>query len=79
MIFLYSTNTILNFAEKAKEAWFVLTPDKHIEKGFATHSEYLNYLRMLEIKHEPKLYDMDEISRYFGKHDTYLIGTYIND
>jgi hypothetical protein len=68
-IFLYSTKTILNFAD-AKEAWFVLIPDKQIEKGFATHNEYLNYLHELHITNEPKLYEMDQVSRYFANRDT---------
>jgi len=68
-IFAYSTQTILNSAS-AKEAWFVLMPGKHLEKGFATHREYVNYLRSIGIDKEPKLYDMDQISQYFGDHDT---------
>jgi hypothetical protein len=69
MIFLHSTNTILNYAE-AKEAWFVLIPAKDIEKGFATHMSYQDYLHSVGISHEPKLYSMNQVSRYFGNHDT---------
>ncbi len=68
MIFLHSVNTVLNFAE-ATEAWFVLIPSKHIEKGFATHFSYQDYLHSLGISQEPKLYPMDRVSRHFGEHD----------
>jgi hypothetical protein len=69
IILLYNTKTILNGVD-AKEAWFVLAPKKHIEKSFGTYSEYLRYLPQLGIKNEPKLYDIDNVSRYFGDHDT---------
>jgi hypothetical protein len=68
-IFLYSTNTILNGAN-AREAWFVLIPDKHIEKSFATHREYLDYLHALNMNREPKLYEIDQVAEYWGKRDT---------
>jgi hypothetical protein len=69
VIYLYSTKTILNYAN-AREAWFVLIPDKHIEMGFATHREYLNYLHHMGIGYEPKLYNIDQVSQYFGDHDS---------
>jgi hypothetical protein len=69
VIFLYATNTLLD-GQKAKEAWFILIPGKHLEKGFATHREYVNYLRSIGVDNEPKLYDMDQVSQYFGSHDT---------
>jgi hypothetical protein len=68
VIFLHSTNTILNYTD-AKEAWFILIPKKHIEKGFAGFFEYQDYLHSLGFEHEPKLYPMDKVSQYFGDHD----------
>ena len=69
IILLYSTKTILNGAN-VKEAWFVLDPAKHIEKGFATHNEYFHYLQGLGVKNEPELYVIDKVSQYFGDNDT---------
>ena len=69
VIMLYSTKTILN-GVNTKEAWFVLDPEKHVEKGFSTHNEYLRYLQLLGVKNEPKLYDIEDVSRYFGDRDT---------
>jgi hypothetical protein len=69
VILLYSTKTILNGVH-TKEAWFVLVPEKHIEKGFGTYTEYLRYLPNLGIKNEPKLYNIDDVSRQFEAQDT---------
>jgi hypothetical protein len=68
-IFLHSINTILNYAE-AKEAWFVLIPNKHIQKGFASRLGYQDYLYSIGIEHEPKLYPINKVAMYFGEHDT---------
>jgi hypothetical protein len=69
VIFLYCTKTLLS-GQDAKEAWFVLMPDKHIEKGFATHLAYQDYLNSIGMEHEPKLYPIDQVAMYFGEHDT---------
>lgn len=77
VILLHSTKTILNFAD-AKEAWFILVPAKHIQKGFAMHAKYLSYLHSLGMKNEPELYDINKVSKYFGDHDE-IDWKHIND
>ena len=69
IVFIHSVNTILN-GLTFKEAWFVLIPGKHIENGFGTYKAYQTYLHDLHIDHEPKLFEMDKVARYFGDHDT---------
>jgi hypothetical protein len=44
-----------------QEAWFVIIPEKHIEKGFEKKEDFNKYLASLQIN-EPKLYNVDKIS-----------------
>jgi hypothetical protein len=48
------------------------------ERGFAAHGEYLEYLHQLDIKKEPLLYDIDQVSKYFGDNDN-VDWQHIND
>jgi hypothetical protein len=57
IILLYSTNTILHGID-VKQSWHVIIPGKHIEKGFASHQEYFDYLKKIGIRIEPHLYDI---------------------
>jgi len=68
VIFLYNTNSILHGID-VKQSWHLIIPGKHIEKGFATHQEYLKYLNKMGIKKEPHLYDVELVADYFENHD----------
>lgn len=67
LILLYSNNTYLN-GNKVKEAWFVIIPHQHIEKGFIDHIDYVKYLNGRGILKEPKLYSVSDIRDYFDSH-----------
>jgi len=68
VIYLYNINTILHGID-VKQSWHVIIPDKQIEKGFATHQEYSEYLSNIGIKEEPQLYDIKSVADYFENHD----------
>ncbi|MBS7563637.1 hypothetical protein KHS38_04400 [Mucilaginibacter sp. Bleaf8] len=68
-ILLYSTNTILH-GNDVKEAWYVIIPKQHLEKGFGSYRAYLSYLRALGFKNTPKLHNIRTIASYFDDHET---------
>ena len=51
---------------KVQEAWFVIIPEKHIEKGFEKKEDFDKYFSSLQIN-EPKLYNVDKISADYNK------------
>jgi hypothetical protein len=69
MILIYSTNTILHGID-VKQSWHIIIPKQSIEKGFASHQEYLHYLDSIGTRDEPQLHDIDSIADYFETHDT---------
>lgn len=69
IILLYSSDSTILHGENVKQAWHVIIPKKHIEKGFGSQWEYLDYLESIGITQEPKLHDIDSLARYFGDND----------
>jgi hypothetical protein len=68
IIFLHSTNTVLNY-QSVKEGWFVIIPKSQSVKGFDTHQEYLKYVHGMGLQKEPKLYDIGKVFNYFDMND----------
>jgi hypothetical protein len=68
-ILVYAVNTYLHGSDNIKEAWYVIIPTKHIEKGFGKHQEYLDYLNTIGFKNEPKLHDIDAVAEYYEHHE----------
>ncbi|WP_146166539.1 hypothetical protein ABZR88_09495 [Mucilaginibacter yixingensis] len=69
VILLHSVNSILHGVDSIKETWHIIVPAKHLEKGFATHADYSNYIKQLGIKQEPKLHDINLVAAYYEDHD----------
>jgi hypothetical protein len=68
MIFLHSTNTLLNY-QPVKESWFVIASKSHSVKGFETHQSYLKYVHSMGFANEPKLYAISKVFDYFDRND----------
>lgn len=65
IIVIHAGETYCNNA-KVQEAWFIIIPEKHIEKGFEKKEDFDKYLSSLQVI-EPKLYNVDKISEDFNK------------
>lgn len=63
IIVIHSGETYFNNA-KVNEAWFIITPGKHLEKGFAEKEEFEEYISTLQIA-DVKLYDADKLYDIF--------------
>jgi hypothetical protein len=69
LIFVHSINTTLNY-QSIKEAWFVIIPKKKLVKGFETHKKYLDFIKGLGLKKEPKLINIGRVFNIFDQNDT---------
>ncbi|MEN0056874.1 MAG: hypothetical protein AAGC65_24560 [Mucilaginibacter sp.] len=69
VILLYGINSILHGVD-VKQSWHIIIPAKQIEKGFANHQGYIDYLKNMGVKVEPELHNIDLIANYFEDHDT---------
>jgi hypothetical protein len=67
IILLYCQQANLN-GIKVDQAWFVIVPAQHIEQGFSNHGDYIDFLKKIGVIVEPKLYDINSISKYFNDH-----------
>lgn len=65
VIFIHSGETYCN-NKKVQEAWFIIIPEKHIERGFEKKEDYDKYLSSLQLN-EPKLYNVEKASEDFNK------------
>jgi len=68
IIFIYGRETILN-GQEVDAAWFVIIPKNHIVRGFMDHKKYLAYIQSIGFQKEPLLYDVQEVYRFFSKHN----------
>jgi hypothetical protein len=67
--FKSTTNSILS-DNNSKPTWYILIPALHIEKGFLSHTTYINFLYSHNVKREPILYKMSSIIDYYKDRDT---------
>jgi hypothetical protein len=66
-ILLYSEKTYLD-GQDANQAWFVVVPAKHVEKGFSNENDFAEYLKSIGIRGKPILIDINKLSDYFNDH-----------
>ncbi|WDF55238.1 hypothetical protein [Mucilaginibacter sp. KACC 22063] len=66
-IFLYNINTILDGKDE-KQSWHIIIPSKRLEKGFSKYQDYKKYLNKLNIREEPKLFNIELVASYFDDH-----------
>jgi hypothetical protein len=69
IVLVYSINSIFH-GNYVKQSWHIIIPKKHIEKGFESYQQYLDYLKKIGIETEPRLHDIDSVADYFENHDT---------
>ncbi len=67
-IFVHTGSTQMT-NENVKESWWIISPSRKLEKGFRNHQAYLNYLKILGFKKEPRLHSMDTIAAYYEGHE----------
>lgn len=67
-ILVHTGKTVMQGVE-VNESWWIISPSNKIEKGFTDHRQYLDYLKKVGFKNEPKLHGMDVIANYYEDHD----------
>jgi hypothetical protein len=65
VIVIHSANCFLRGTE-VPEAWFVVIPEKRIEKGFDNEEEFTSYLTSINVK-KGELHSPDNVNRSFIK------------
>ena len=65
IILIHAGETYCNYA-KVHEGWFIIIPEKHIEKGFDKKEDFKKYLSSLKIEN-PRLYSIDKVLEKFKK------------
>ncbi len=63
-IVTYAPNSVLG-GEQFDEVWFIIIPEKDIEKGFTTEEKFLTYLKDTGIDH-PNLTSVNELYKELG-------------
>lgn len=65
LIVIHAGQTYCNNIE-VTEAWFVITPEKHLEKGFDNIHDFDKYLTSLGNK-DRKMYNVEKVYDIFNK------------